>query len=152
MKHRKILACVTALVCMAASASSWSADIVVLNFDPPGVGFNDPTPVDPVGGNSGTTLGEQRLNVFAVAAQIWGSRLQSNEPIFLGALFQPQFCTPTQAVLGSAGPTSIFANFTGAPLENTWYVGALADALAFDVEDYLEFDIPGSDSVGDWGE
>ena len=31
-------------------------------------------------------------------------------------------------------------------------VHALADLLPFDVEEYLEFDIPGSDSVGDWGE
>ena len=31
-------------------------------------------------------------------------------------------------------------------------VHALADSLPFDVEEYLEFDLPGSDSVGDWGE
>ena len=31
-------------------------------------------------------------------------------------------------------------------------VHALADSLPFDVEEYLEFDLPGSDSDGDWGE
>ena len=31
-------------------------------------------------------------------------------------------------------------------------VKALADALPFDVQEYIEFEIPGSDSVGDWGE
>ncbi len=30
-------------------------------------------------------------------------------------------------------------------------VRAVADNMPFDVEEYLEFDIPGSDSVGDWG-
>jgi arylsulfatase len=25
------------------------------------------------------------------------------------------------------------------------------DAMPFDVKEYLEFDVPGSDSVGDWG-
>jgi len=129
MRKSKLLTSLTALVFLTASTVSWSADIVVLNFDPPGVGFNDPTPVDPVGGNTATTLGEQRLNVFAFAAQEWGSKLQSDQPIFLAALFQPLFCTPTQAVLGSAGPTSVFANFAGLPLADTWYVGALADSL-----------------------
>jgi arylsulfatase len=31
-------------------------------------------------------------------------------------------------------------------------VKALADAMPFDVREYLEFEIPGSDSVGDWGQ
>ena len=30
-------------------------------------------------------------------------------------------------------------------------VKAVADSMPFDVEEYLEFDIPGGDSVGDWG-
>jgi arylsulfatase len=30
-------------------------------------------------------------------------------------------------------------------------VRAVADSMPFDVEEYLEFEIPGSDSVGDWG-
>ncbi len=39
-------------------------------------GFNDPTPVAPVGGNPGTTLGEQRLNVYRYVAGIWEQNLQ----------------------------------------------------------------------------
>ncbi|MGI9309556.1 MAG: sulfatase-like hydrolase/transferase, partial [Gammaproteobacteria bacterium] len=31
-------------------------------------------------------------------------------------------------------------------------VKELADALPFDVEEYIDFEIPGSDSVGDWGQ
>jgi len=38
--------------------------IVIENGDAAGVGFNDPTVVAPVGGNGGTTLGQQRLLLF----------------------------------------------------------------------------------------
>ncbi len=31
----------------------FAADVIVVNGDPPGVGFNDPTPATPVGGNPG---------------------------------------------------------------------------------------------------
>ena len=30
-------------------------------------------------------------------------------------------------------------------------VKALAEEMPFDVEEYLEFELPGSDSIGDWG-
>ena len=30
-------------------------------------------------------------------------------------------------------------------------VRATVEAMPFDVEEYLEFDAPGSDNVGDWG-
>jgi len=49
-------------------------------------------------------------------------------PIFVGATFQPLPCASNGGVLGAAGPTAVFANFPGAALPNTWYVGALADA------------------------
>ena len=42
------------------------------------MGFNDPTPATPVGGNTGTTIGAQRLIVFKEAARIWGAVLPSN--------------------------------------------------------------------------
>jgi hypothetical protein len=41
-----------------------AAQVIVVSGDPPGVGFNDPTPAVPVGGNPGTTVGQQALNVF----------------------------------------------------------------------------------------
>ncbi|MEJ2161735.1 MAG: hypothetical protein P8X53_14865 [Chromatiales bacterium] len=130
MKISRLLTSLTAVMALTAASAAHSADIIVVNFDPPGVGFNDPTPVEPVGGNPGTTLGEQRLNVFAVAAQSWGAELQSDVPIFLGAQFSPLACSPTGGVLGAAGPTSVFANFPGAKIDEIWYVGALADSLA----------------------
>ena len=97
-----------------------------MNINAPGVGFNDPTPAVPVGGNSGTTLGQQRLIAFQHAADIWGRRLDSNVPVRI----QSSFESLAAGVLGSAGPIVIFGNFPNAPLQNTWYHGALANALA----------------------
>lgn len=127
---RKLFLALLMSVAVVAATPVGAATIVVLNFDGPGVGFNDPTPVQPVGGNPGLTLGAQRLNVFQVAADAWGAQLQSNVPIFLAAFFQPLACSPTSGTLGSAGPTSVFANFPGSEIANTWYIGALADSLA----------------------
>lgn len=111
------------------TASEAAATIVIVNVNAAGVGFNDPTPVAPVGGNTGTTLGEQRLIAFQRAADIWGATLNSPTPIFVQAQFTALSCNATGAVLGSAGPTFVFRNFTGAPFASTWYHGALADAI-----------------------
>ena len=61
------------LVGLAASSASASVTVNIQNNDAAGVGFNDPTPVAPVGGNNGTTLGQQRMNAFQFAANIWGA-------------------------------------------------------------------------------
>jgi len=117
-----------------AAAPAWAgANLVVIGTDPPGVGINDPTPVAPVGGNPGTTLGQQRAIAYQLAADIWGATLDSNATIFVAASFQPLACTPTSAVLGSAGTTFVFNNFPpGPPLvrPSTWYHSALADKIA----------------------
>ena len=55
-----------------------AATITIVNGNAPGVGFNDPTPAVPVGGNPGVTLGQQRLNAFAYAASLWGAELTSS--------------------------------------------------------------------------
>lgn len=107
-----------------------AATIVIVNNDGAGEGFNDPTPVAPVGGNPGTTLGQQRLNVFQAAANIWGATLTSVPVITVRSNFDPLSCTATSAVLGSAGARFINRDFTGAPLAGTWYGEALANRLA----------------------
>jgi hypothetical protein len=106
------------------------ANIVVVNQDGPNEGFNDPTPAAPVGGNMGTTLGQQRLIAFQRAADIWGAKLSSNATIYIQAAFNPLTCTPTAATLGAAGAIQIFANFPGREFDNTWYHVALANKLA----------------------
>jgi hypothetical protein len=70
------------------------ATFVIVNNDTVGVGFNDAAPRVPVGGNTGTTLGQQRLNAFQFAANIWGAILQSNVPIKVGSTFHPQPALP----------------------------------------------------------
>jgi hypothetical protein len=114
-----------------AFGSAGAATITILNNNAAGVGFNDPTPVAPVGGNPGTTLGQQRLNVFQYAANIWGGILPSSVPIIVRAQFAAQTCTATSAVLGSAGPVTIHRDFTGAPFAGHWYHQALANRLFF---------------------
>lgn len=104
--------------------------ISVVNNDGPGEGFNDSTPTTPVGGNAGTTLGEQRLIACQHAADIWGSLLESPVPIRVNARFDPLECTATSAFLGLAGPESFFRDFVGAPRSATWYPVALASRLA----------------------
>src|SRR5262245_42911368 len=69
------------LIPLSLQASTFT----IINADSAGVGFNDPTPVAPIGGNTGTTLGQQRLNVFAATAAQWGSVLAGNITIRVNA-------------------------------------------------------------------
>jgi hypothetical protein len=128
---RKIPLFVLALIVglMATSTVFGSATIVIENVDPAGSGFNDPTPAAPVGGNNGTTVGQQRLNAFQFAANIWGATLTSGPTITIRASWASLSCTATSGVLGSAGNSgSIWANFSGS-VPNTWYGNALRNAL-----------------------
>jgi hypothetical protein len=118
------------LSCCGWSAAQAGATITIINANEPGVGFNDPTAVAPVGGNSGTTLGQQRLIAFQHAADIWGATLTSSVPIRVDAAFEPLPCAANSAVLGAAGANEIFSNFTGAPRANAWYPSALASKIA----------------------
>ncbi|NQD35953.1 peptidase [Permianibacter sp. IMCC34836] len=110
-------------------AANAAATIVIVNGNAPGVGFNDATPVAPVGGNVGTTLGQQRLIAFQEAANIWGATLNSNVTISVLATMEPLTCTSSSAVLGSAGPLSVWRDFAGVPMPAHWYHGAIADKL-----------------------
>jgi len=119
-----------ALALLLAGPVFAGANIVIVNMNAPGVGFNDPTPAAPVGGNPGTTVGQQRLNAFQYAADIWGSILDSPVTVYIQSSFQPLACTATAATLGSAGAIQIFRDFPGAEYPNTWYHVALANKLA----------------------
>lgn len=106
-----------------------AATIVINNLNGPGVGFNDTTPAVAVGGNPGTTLGEQRFLAVSHAANIWGATLNSSVPIVVQAEFTALSCTVTGAVLGSAGPNTVHTGFTNA-VPNFWYHQALANKLS----------------------
>jgi len=108
-----------------------AATITIVNLDGPGEGLNDPTPVAPVGGNPGTTLGAQRLNALQFAAGLWSARLESNIEIRVDANFDPLSpCSNTSGTLANAGPTKVVRDFTGTPVANTWFSIALANSLA----------------------
>jgi len=113
-----------------AVAPASATTITIQNNDAAGIGFNDTTAVSPVGGNTGTTLGAQRLALFEYAANIWASVIDSSVPIVVAATFDALTCTSTGATLGSAGATTVWRNFTNAPQSNTWYPVALANSLA----------------------
>lgn len=124
----KQAAAALALSCCAMGAQA-AATITIVNMNQPGIGFNDPTPVAPVGANTGTTLGEQRLIAFQHAADMWGRKLNSNVAIRVGASFMPLPCNANSAVLGAAGANEIWSDFGNAPRSNTWYPSALASKL-----------------------
>jgi hypothetical protein len=108
---------------------SGAATIVIQNNNAAGVGFNDPTVVAPVGGNTGTTLGQQRLIAFQAAADKWGATLTSTVTVVIGAQFSALSCTATSAVLGSAGAATVWRDFSGVPVAAHWYPAALASKL-----------------------
>jgi len=116
-----------ALTGLAAPAANAAANFVIVVNDAAGEGFNDPTPVAPVGGNPGTTLGEQRLIAFQAAANIWGATLTSSVTIEIRSAFDPLTCDAASAVLGSAGAIWVDYDFPGAPLPGTWFAGAVAN-------------------------
>ena len=107
-----------------------AANIVINNLDDPNEGFNDPTPVAPVGDNPKTTLGEQRLYAFQKAAEHWAGKLNSPVTIVIEAKMDPQECDAKSGTLGATGTSYIFYNFQNAPLKDTWYHSALAGSLA----------------------
>jgi hypothetical protein len=131
MRKSKLFLLALAVIVLSTSLSVFgAATITIVNGNAPGVGFNDPTPAAPVGGNAGTTLGQQRLNAFQFAANVWGSTLDSKVEIRILATFEPLSCTTSSAVLGSAGTIFIESDFPGAIFPNTWYHEALADKLS----------------------
>ena len=124
-----------------------AATITIVNADPAGLGFNDPTPVAPVGGNTGITIGQQRLNAFQAAADKWGATLSSAINIRVRAVWTALTCTATSAVLGSAGPTEAWRDFSNAPVANHWYGKALANALSGIDQDSTTADITANFNV-----
>lgn len=131
MKTSKLFLGLALTAALAVPSSAFAAaDIYIVNADGPNEGFNDPTPTAPVGGNPGTTLGQQRLNAFQFAADIWGSILDSEVPIYILSSFDPLPCNATGGTLGAAGALAVWANTPGVEVPNVWYHVALANKLA----------------------
>jgi hypothetical protein len=139
LSNRTILA--IACIAVLPLTVQGAATITIVNGDPANVGFNDPTVVAPVGGNPGTTLGQQRLNAFQAAANKWGATLNSDVTIRVLATWEALTCSASSAVLGSAGATEVFRDFTGAPAAGHWYGKAEANKLFGSDLDSLTADI-----------
>ncbi len=113
----------TALQDVGWSLGESQINLVVL--DPEGFGFNDPTPVEPVGGNSGRTLGDQRLLAARFAADIWSRAITSPVPIEVGLVFDPELrCR----ALGQSF-LYVSSNFPGTTRPDTWFPISLANVL-----------------------
>lgn len=126
-----LLATVFLLSALNASTPTYAAaTVTMVNLDGANEGFNDTTPAAPVGGNTGATLGQQRINAFQHAANILGGLLDSTVGIRVEAAMNPLGGNATSAALGSAGPIIVLRDFSGAPFPITWYAEALANKLA----------------------
>jgi uncharacterized repeat protein (TIGR01451 family) len=117
-------------VALLGSSAFGNSVFVIKNSDPPNAGFNDPTPAEPVGGNPGTTVGEQRRIVFEFAAAVWGATLVSPVPITIDASFASLSCSPNSGVLGSSAPMAEFADFPHTPLPGYLFAASTANAIA----------------------
>ena len=117
-----------ATLALAGVSSAFAqGQIIIINNNAPGVGFNDPTPArsgrrqprpDARASSASTCSSTQRTS---------GNRCCSRRTdIFV----QAQFIPLAPNVLGSAGATFVFSDFPGAEVANTWYFSALADHLA----------------------
>jgi len=129
MTIQRFLSSVGVAVLAGVAFAAQAATIQISSRDPAGVGFNDPTPVAPVGGNPGTTLGQQRFIVYQYVANIWEAAIQSPVTITVSAGWEALTCTSNQAVLGSAGAWNIWRDFSGG-IPGTWYPQALGNKLA----------------------
>jgi hypothetical protein len=127
---RRLFAAGLLLAAVVCAPIADAAQILIQNNDGPGEGLNDPSAATPVGGNPGTTIGQQRLFVLQRVAETWGAVLQSNPAIVVRTNFDLLECGATSAVLASAGPITAARDFAGAPRANTWYPIALANAIA----------------------
>lgn len=133
MNDTRLAAPVAALILAALFCVPAMADVpfVINNLDPAGFGFNDTTPVAPVDGNTGTTLGEQRLIALRFALDLWGSILESDVEVVVQTFFDDElFCDKNNAALAAARPLQYLSDFEAELVPSTWYPIALANTLA----------------------
>ena len=129
INNNKLKALIIFAVCAACSflftSTAQATAINIVNIDAPGSGLNDTSPAVPIGGNSGTTLGEQRLIVMQYAADILAQVIDSSVSIEVDGSFVDKDCP----ILGSAGPTTFYA-LGGLPaaVRQNWHPIALFNA------------------------
>jgi hypothetical protein len=122
------IAVLALLLALAPEQARAYATFEVEITDDPGEGFNDMTAVAPVGGNMGTTRGEQRLNALRYATELWGEAIDSEVPIRISASFDPIECAAgvTTLALGGSFGLDVAVDAQG---EQRLYPTALADRI-----------------------
>lgn len=95
-----------------------NSNVVLRIQDGPNEGFNDPQ------------LGAQRRQAMQFAADLWGNRLSSGVTVNVDVSFNALTCGANGATLAQASLPFVFHSFAGASVGNTWYPGALAEALS----------------------
>jgi hypothetical protein len=131
------LAILSLALLLGAVPAFGQATFQVVNVDAAGTGLNDPTPVSPVGGNTATSLGAQRIAALQYGLSLWTSRVNSSLPIRVQASFATDSsitCTATDAVLAQTGPQEVFRDDPTFPQQGVWYVGALANEFSGQVQ------------------
>ena len=118
----------------ATVAASVPAGNITLDFGHPGTDcdqtyWSDSTPATPVGGNTGTTLGQQRKNALTYATQQLVQQLQTPAQIVLHACGAHLGGDENSAILAHAGPLSYFFDEPAFPVPSlpkkyTWYPAA----------------------------
>lgn len=91
------------------------------------INWNPASCSPPIAGATLVAWPSNAQTAFSYAATIWGSLLNSGPPIEVDACW---WSTLGTGVLGSAGTTSLYRDFTNAPVAGTWYPVALANALS----------------------
>ncbi len=137
----------TALALAASLALPAGAEMISVNYlDNQGSGFFDSSSVDPLPGNPGTTLGEQRRIALDKAIDAWASRLDSNIRLRLNVEFDDLGCGD-RTTLAQAGTNYISVNFDNRPETNAVFPGTMATALSgeapddFDAEMRAQFNL-----------
>ncbi len=132
MKFGYGLACLLCISLLAflSNVVYASATFEVTLLDENNTGFNDSTPATPVGGNSGTTRGEQRQIALNYALDIISQTITGSVPIQLSVKFGDLDSTADFFFLGGASPTVFLRDFPNAKDPNIWYPPALANQLA----------------------
>ncbi|HZW90535.1 MAG TPA: PA domain-containing protein [Myxococcaceae bacterium] len=98
------------------------AEIRILDGNHSGEGLNDSTPAEPLGGNPGTSVGQQRLMAAQYAAALWSATLGNQVPISINTQFVDLDCSGGTAVLGASGPSALY--------DDNRYPAALANERA----------------------
>lgn len=134
LTYKSLIQCLCFILCsiiLCLSSLSYATSISLNMLNDENVGLNDNTAVTAIGGNTGTTLGQQRQNVIHFAARLLEQVIDSNIPIVIDAEFDSLSCSSNSAILGYGGPSTAHYGNTSSnyPFANTYYVQALANSI-----------------------